>query len=178
MTHTSARDSQTLTGQSVSLLWGRCSFLLGPGEHKALFVPSQESVPPVLWNFCSQIPLAFKVRFPGDAQSFRWIPRLGNLLWALLWYHCSPDCGLSTQWLYRGTKGDLLQEVMPHAVPPRSAEAGAPVPWQATAEPCLRRRHSKAGLAQSLLGVIAPFPGSWYAQACLCPLSISDGSEV
>ena len=51
-------------------------------------------------------------------------------------------------------------------------------PWQATAEPGLHRRHSKAGLALSLLGVIAPFPGSWYAQACLCPLSVSDGAEV
>ena len=31
----------------VSLLWGHCSFLLGPGAHKVLFVP-QESVAPVL----------------------------------------------------------------------------------------------------------------------------------
>ena len=26
----------------VSLLWGHCSFLLGPGEHKVLFVPSKK----------------------------------------------------------------------------------------------------------------------------------------
>ena len=25
----------------VSLLWGHCSFLLAPGAHKALFVPSE-----------------------------------------------------------------------------------------------------------------------------------------
>ena len=25
----------------VSLLWGHCSFLLGPGAHKILFVPSK-----------------------------------------------------------------------------------------------------------------------------------------
>ena len=33
------RDTQ---GQVwVSLLWGHCSFLLGPGVHKVLFVPSK-----------------------------------------------------------------------------------------------------------------------------------------
>ena len=30
----------------------------------------QESVSPVLWKFCNQIPLAFKVKFPGGSQSF------------------------------------------------------------------------------------------------------------
>ena len=34
----------------VSLLWGRCSFLLGPGVHKVLSVPSK-SVSPVLCKF-------------------------------------------------------------------------------------------------------------------------------
>ena len=34
----------------VSLLWGHCSFLLGPGAHKVLFVP-QESVSPFLCKF-------------------------------------------------------------------------------------------------------------------------------
>ena len=32
---------------------------------------------------CNQIPLAFKVKFPGGSQSLCQIPRLGNLLWAL-----------------------------------------------------------------------------------------------
>ena len=32
----------------VSLLWGHCSFLLGPGAHKALFVPSMSLFP----QFC------------------------------------------------------------------------------------------------------------------------------
>ena len=30
---------------SVSLLWGHCSFLLGPGAHKLLFVPSKSLFP-------------------------------------------------------------------------------------------------------------------------------------
>ena len=29
----------------VSLLWGHCSFLLGPGVHKLLFVPSKGLFP-------------------------------------------------------------------------------------------------------------------------------------
>ena len=29
----------------VSILWGHCSFLLGPGVHKALFVPSKSLFP-------------------------------------------------------------------------------------------------------------------------------------
>ena len=37
--------------------------------------------PPVLWKSCNQISLAFKVRFPGGAQSFCWIPSLGSLTW-------------------------------------------------------------------------------------------------
>ena len=54
-----------------SLLWHLCSFLLGLGEHKILFVPSKTgvSVPPVLWKSCNQIPLAFHARFPRDFQS-------------------------------------------------------------------------------------------------------------
>ena len=29
----------------VSILWGHCSFLLGPGVHKVLFVPSKNLFP-------------------------------------------------------------------------------------------------------------------------------------
>ena len=49
----------------LSLLSGHFFFLLTPGSHKVLFVPFQESVSPVLWKFCNQIPLASKVKFPG-----------------------------------------------------------------------------------------------------------------
>ena len=38
---------------------------------------------PVLWKFCDQIPLTFKVRFHGDSQALCQMPRLGNLLWDL-----------------------------------------------------------------------------------------------
>ena len=43
----------------------------------------ENSVSPVLWKFCNQIPLAFKVIFPGGSQSLCQIYRLGNMLWAL-----------------------------------------------------------------------------------------------
>ena len=40
-THASARDSWTHRQVWVSLLWGHCSFPLGPGAHKFLLVPSK-----------------------------------------------------------------------------------------------------------------------------------------
>ena len=61
------------------------SLLLSPGSWctQGFVCALEESVSPVLWKFCYQIPLASKVRFPGESQSLCWIPRLGSLLWAL-----------------------------------------------------------------------------------------------
>ena len=62
------------------------SLLLSPGSWCAQgFVCAlQESLfPAVLWKFCNQILLTFKVRFPGDSQSLWQIPRLGSLMWGL-----------------------------------------------------------------------------------------------
>ena len=48
-THTSTGDSWTSPGQVwVNLLWGHRSFLLGPGVHQVLFVPSKSLFP----KFC------------------------------------------------------------------------------------------------------------------------------
>ena len=63
----------------VTLLCGHCSFLLGPGVHKVLFVPPKSLFP----LSCARIPLVSKVKFPGGSQSLYQIPRLGNLLWVL-----------------------------------------------------------------------------------------------
>ena len=59
--HTQASLAQSLEG----------SLLLSPGSWCAQgFVCSlQVSVSPVLWKFCNQIPLSFKVKFPGGSQS-------------------------------------------------------------------------------------------------------------
>ena len=61
------------------------SLLLSPGSWciQGFVWDLQESVLPVLWKFCNQTALAFKVKFPGSSQPLCWIPRLGNLLWAL-----------------------------------------------------------------------------------------------
>ena len=39
----------------LSLLRGHCSFLLGAGAHKVLFVPPRVSASPILCKFCNQI---------------------------------------------------------------------------------------------------------------------------
>ena len=61
------------------------SLLLSPGSWctRGFVCALQQSVSPILWKFCNQIPLASKVKFPGGFQSLCQIPRLGNLLMAL-----------------------------------------------------------------------------------------------
>ena len=73
--HSQASLGQSLVG----------SLLLSPGSCfvKGFVSALQESVFPVLWKYCNQIPLASKVKFPGDSQSLCQIPRLENLLWVL-----------------------------------------------------------------------------------------------
>ena len=75
LVHSQAWLAQSLVG----------SQLLSPGSWCTQdFVCSfQEYVSVVLWKFCNQIPLAFKVKFPGVSPSLYWIFRLGSLLWAL-----------------------------------------------------------------------------------------------
>ena len=81
--HLCRRPSNTNRQVWLSVLWGYCSFRLYPGVHKVFLCPPGISFLPVLWKFCDQIPPSFKVRFPGDSQSFCSIPRLGSLRCAL-----------------------------------------------------------------------------------------------
>ena len=50
----------------LTLFWGHCSFFLGPDAHKVVVCP-----PRVCFRssgkFYNQIPLVFKVRFPGGS---------------------------------------------------------------------------------------------------------------
>ena len=63
--------------------------------------------PPALWKSCNQIPLAFKVRFPGDSRFFVGSPgwKAWGGFWTftivgeLLWYYCSPVCGSPIWWV-------------------------------------------------------------------------------
>ena len=73
--HSQASLAQSLVG----------SLLLSPSSWftQGFVCTLQESVSPVLWKFCNQISLGFKVKFPGGSQPLCQIPRLGNLLWVL-----------------------------------------------------------------------------------------------
>ena len=111
------------------------SLLLSPGScaHKFLLCPP-------------------RVCFPGGSQSFCWISRLGNLLWALkllqqggelLWCKFSPVCGLSACWLYSGTNGNLLQEDLCHMLYLSGLLQTEPLsPHPLTADPYLLRKDS------------------------------------
>ena len=77
----------------------------------------------------------------------------------LLWYNGSPVCGLSAWWLCGVANGDLLPEDLGHTCclqvcwnqsPSLRGSHGWPVPMQETLT------HSKAGLAQSLVGSLGP----------------------
>ena len=81
-----------------------------------------------------------------------------------VWVICS--VALQGHWWQPPPKG-----LVPHTMPPRSAAARAPVPaaghcWPVPQQETLR--HSMAGLAQSLVGVTAPFPRSCYAWGFVC----------
>ena len=101
----------------------------------------QVHISSVLWKFCNQIALAFKVKFPGGSESLCQIPRLGNLLFVnprtfatvqeLLWYNCSPVCALSAWWLCGGAHTASLSDLLQQE--PLS-------PWQAPADLYLHKR--------------------------------------
>ena len=88
-----------------SLVW---PLRLSPGSWSAQgFVCAlHESLFPVLWMFCNQIPLAFKVKIPWEFSIPLLDPQVGKSIVGprtfitvreLLWYNCSPVCGLSAQ---------------------------------------------------------------------------------
>ena len=64
------------------------SELLSPGlwcTQRFVCVLQESLFPTILWKFRNQIPLAFRVRFPGDSLSLSQVPRLGSLTWGLTW---------------------------------------------------------------------------------------------
>ena len=82
-THASTADSWTLRGKSGSVSCGVTAPFSWALVQKGFFLyPQTISVSSVLCKFCNQILLTFKVKFHAGSQSFCWIPRLGNLLWA------------------------------------------------------------------------------------------------
>ena len=83
LTHVSARNPGHSQASLAQSLVG--SLLLSPGSWctHSFVCALQESVSPVLWKFCNQIPLASKVKLLGGSRSLGQIPRLENLLWVL-----------------------------------------------------------------------------------------------
>ena len=85
MTHACPGDHPTLAVRSGSVSCGITAPSSGSWYKQDFFCvchPRVESLfLPVLLNSCNQIPLACKVRFPGDCQSLYWISKLGNLTW-------------------------------------------------------------------------------------------------
>ena len=83
LTHTSARDFRHSRGSMTHALVR--SLFLSPGSWciQGFVLPTKSLLFIQAVKVCNQIPLAFKVKFPGVAQSLSWIPSLGNLLWAL-----------------------------------------------------------------------------------------------
>ena len=102
--HLCSRPSNTNRQVWLSVLWGYCSFCLHSGVHKVFLCPPGILLSPVLWKLCNQIPLSFKVRFPGDSQSFCCIPRLGSL-----------RCGLECLQQYENFFGIIVLQFVGHS---------------------------------------------------------------
>ena len=91
---------ETLQHQQVALVQFPVESLLLSSESLCALVLSVPfktgaSVSPVLWESYNQIPLAFRVRVPGDSQSLCWVPSLRSLIWgsepSQQWENC---CGI------------------------------------------------------------------------------------
>ena len=126
-------------GKSAQSLVG--SLLLSPGSwcSQRFVCALQESVSPVLWKLCNQVPLAFKVKFPGVSQSLCQITRLANLFWALeIFQQCENFFGIIIFQFVVLCSVALWWDS--HDMPPRSASArapgppGAPNPMQVSAD--------------------------------------------
>ena len=118
------------------------TLLLYPGSWctQGFLCALQESVSLVLWKFCNQIPVVFKVKFPGGSQFFCQIPRLGNLLWALeLLQQCEHFFGIIILQCVGCLFGGFMVGLTPRL--PGLLQPELLSPQQATADPCLCRRH-------------------------------------
>ena len=78
--HASAGDSQTLTDKSHSVSCSITLLFLGSWCVQSFVYALQEFVSLVLWKFCNQILLTFKVKSPWEFSPFA-----GSLGWKVLW---------------------------------------------------------------------------------------------
>ena len=102
-------------------------------------------------------------------------PRTFLTVREFIWYNCSAVCGSFVWWLYGGVNGDLLQEGLCHrlCVPSLLQPESLPL-QQATADPCLCRRHSLRGRSGSVsVGSLGPGAHRFF----LSPLSKGSGKK-
>ena len=142
----------------VSLLWDHCPFLLGPGVHKVLFVPSKSLLPQSCASSVikthwppSQIPLGFSVPLP-DPQVGKSVVRIIVLQFVgrLLSGSVVALVGTSSKRAYATCCDPGL--LHPEPLPLR----------QATADLYLRRRHSNT--QRQVWLSLCEVSGSWCAQ--------------
>ena len=171
--------SQASLAQS---LLGHCSFLWVLVHTRFCLCPPRVSVSPVLWKFCNQVPLVFKVKFPWDPQSLCWIPRLVNLLWdPELLQQCENFFVIIVLQFVGCLLCSSIVELM--ATSSKRTYATHHICQICCSEslcPCGRSlltcastgdtQTLKPGLAQSLVQVPDPFPGSWCVQGFVCTL--------
>ena len=115
--HASIEDSWTLTGKSGSVSRGvTAPFFRVPGAHKVLCVPSKNLFPQSCassvikshWPSKSN-PLGFSVHLPDPQVRNSLVdPGTFTTVQELLWYNCSPVCGVSAWWLYVGAQSPCL----------------------------------------------------------------------
>ena len=148
--HSQASLTQSLVGTLLLSLSSWCAQGFVCALHESLF--------PVLWMFCNQIPLAFKVKIPWEFSIPLLDPQVGKSIVGprtfitvreLLWYNCSPVCGLSAQWLYGGVHMPSLSATARAFIPTAGSHCWPVAPQE-------RLKHSKAGLAQSPMGSLGP----------------------
>ena len=131
LTHTSARDSWTLTASLAQSTVG--SLLLCPESWC-----TQDFVVPFKNLFSWEL----SVLLPNPQVGKSIVgPRTFATVWELLWCNCSLIC-VSVWWLCNGTNGDLSPEDLCHTLClPDLLQTEPLSPWQASADPCLCRRH-------------------------------------
>ena len=170
----------------ASLFWGHCSLLLVPGAHKVFFVPSKTLFPQPHGSSVIKSHWPLKSNFLGIPSPFA-DPQVGKSVVGPSTF-LTVFCSLSVVcwWFYGGANGDLLLHVvqedfhhMPHD--PGLLQPEPLSPWQATADPCLCRRHSSTHrqVWLSLLWGHCSFP--WVLVCigfCLHPPSVSGRYEV
>ena len=150
----------------LSLLWGRCFFLLGP-MYKVFLVPSKSLFP----QSCGSS--VIKSHWPSKANSLGVLsplpdpqvgksvvgPRTFATVQELLWYNYSPFCGLSAGWLY----GEAHMPWLPGLLQPEPCPHSRPLLTCASIEDTQTLRGRSGSVSCGI-------PGSWCTQGFICAL--------